>query len=143
MKLSRVRSASVPTRNRLSGIVSVLLLLSLTVLLPSCKSKTPAADDTSTPFRRPPRPHLYLRFRKEKWITEVTDAFNRAGNKTSTGKRIYVRAFPMGSGEAIDEVMEGRRQPDIISPASSAFIKLGNANPKVKPARISLLAPTI
>jgi Ca-activated chloride channel family protein len=100
--------------------------------LPACKSKTPAADDTSTPSAD----RLDLTFaygsEKEKWITEVTDAFNRAGNKTSTGKRIYVRAFPMGSGEAIDEVMDGRRQPDIISPASSAFIKLGNARSQSK-----------
>jgi Ca-activated chloride channel family protein len=38
----------------------------------------------------------------------------------------------MGSGEAIDEVMEGRRQPHIISPASAAFIKLGNAQSQSK-----------
>jgi Ca-activated chloride channel family protein len=38
----------------------------------------------------------------------------------------------MGSGEAIDEVLEGRRQPDLISPASAAFIKLGNAQSQSK-----------
>jgi Ca-activated chloride channel homolog len=64
---------------------------------------------------------------KEKWINEITQAFNRADHRTASGKRIYVRAIPMGSGEAIDEVMEDRRQPHIISPASAAFIRLGNA----------------
>src|SRR5258708_38256959 len=38
----------------------------------------------------------------------------------------------MGSGEAIDEVLESRNQPHIISPASSAFIKLGNAQSQSK-----------
>jgi Bacterial extracellular solute-binding protein len=38
----------------------------------------------------------------------------------------------MGSGEAIDEVLEGRRQPHLISPASAAFIKLGNAQSQSK-----------
>jgi Ca-activated chloride channel family protein len=64
---------------------------------------------------------------KEKWITEVTDQFNREEHRTAAGRPILVRALPMGSGELIDEVLSGRRQPHIISPASAAFIKLGNA----------------
>jgi Ca-activated chloride channel family protein len=64
---------------------------------------------------------------KERWITEVTDQFNREGRRTASGKPIFVRAVAMGSGELIDEVLSGRRQPHIISPASAAFIKLGNA----------------
>src|SRR5262249_1287859 len=51
---------------------------------------------------------------------------------TSGGKRIFVHAIPMGSGEAIDEVLDGRRQPHMISPASAAFIKLGNAQSQSK-----------
>jgi hypothetical protein len=38
----------------------------------------------------------------------------------------------LGSGEAIDEIVEGRRQPHIVSPASAAFIKLGNAQSQSK-----------
>jgi Ca-activated chloride channel family protein len=56
---------------------------------------------------------------------EVTQNFNRTDHRTSSGKQIFVRAFPMDSCEAIDEVMEGRRQPHIITPASAAFIRLG------------------
>src|SRR5258708_26347535 len=47
----------------------------------------------------------------------------------------------MGSGEAIDEVLEGRNQPHIISPASSAFIKLGNAKSQSKYGK-DLIGPT-
>jgi Ca-activated chloride channel homolog len=106
----------------IAAVVSAFLLL----LLSSCKK----AEQESAAVARPANA-LELVFtygsEKEKWINEVTNDFNRAAHRTSSGKPIYVRAVPMGSGEAIDEVLEGRNQPHIISPASSAFIKLGNA----------------
>jgi Ca-activated chloride channel homolog len=43
---------------------------------------------------------------KEKWINELTDEFNRGDHRSSAQRRIYVRAIPMGSGEAIDEVLK-------------------------------------
>jgi Ca-activated chloride channel family protein len=69
---------------------------------------------------------------KEKWINDVTNEFNRGDHRTSSGKHILVRTFPMGSGEAIDEILEGRRQPHLVSPASAAFIKLGNSQSQSK-----------
>ena len=69
---------------------------------------------------------------KERWIDEVTDKFNREDHRAPGGKRILVRAIPMGSGECIDEVLNGARQPHLISPASGAFIKLGNAESQSK-----------
>jgi Ca-activated chloride channel homolog len=72
---------------------------------------------------------------KERWIADVTDSFNRAGQHTNDGKRIIVNAIPMGSGEAIDETLDGRRQPDLISPASAAFVRLGNAKSQNKYGR--------
>jgi len=102
------------------------------LLLPGCKSKTRREGE------RVARPEgaLELVFtygsEKEKWINEVTDTFNRAGHRTGSGKPIYVRPIPMGSGEAIDEVLEGRTQAHIVSPASAAFIKLGNAKSQSK-----------
>lgn len=127
MNVNRMLSGNVPIILRRSGVASAVALFLLVLVLPSCKSKAPSGGDSSAPSAD----RLELTFtygsEKEKWINEVTEAFNRADHKTSSGKRIYVRAFPMGSGEAIDEVLDGRRQPHIISPASSAFIKLGNA----------------
>jgi Ca-activated chloride channel family protein len=109
---------------RRPGILGVLLL----VLQTGCKSRTQSQDGSSSSSSEN---KLELVFtygsEKEKWINEVTEAFNRADHRTASGERIYVRAIPMGSGEAIDEVMEGRRQPHIVSPASAAFIRLGNA----------------
>ena len=106
---------------------------------PSPKQSAPAATTEA------PRDSLELVFsygsEKEKWIKEVTDRFNSEDHRAPGGKRIFVRAIPMGSGECIDEVLEGRRQPDIISPASAAFIKLGNAQSQSKTGK-DLIGPT-
>ena len=69
---------------------------------------------------------------KEKWIKEVTDSFNRTGNKTASGQRIFVRAIPMGSGESIDDILSGNTKAHITSPASGAFITLGNAESRAR-----------
>jgi hypothetical protein len=50
----------------------------------------------------------------------------------ASGKQIHVTAIPLGSGDCIDELLNGDRQADIASPASAAFIKLGNAESRVK-----------
>jgi len=115
-----------------SKTCSALILFAILFLLPACKSKS----SSQTEFSSYSGDKLELLFtygsEKEKWINEVTADFNRSERKTSSGKRIFVKTIPMGSGEAIDEVMEGRRQPDLISPASAAFIKLGNAQSQSK-----------
>src|SRR5262249_14125165 len=86
--------------------------------------------------RRPKR-RLYLRFRK----TGLDRGGDRGGQKTGSGKPIHVEAIPMGSGDCVDEILNGQRQPTIISPASAAFIKLGNAESRVKAGK-DLVGPT-
>src|SRR5215472_2527461 len=113
-------------------ICSAFIVLVLVLVLPGCKSKTSSDAELSSPSSDKLELVFTYGSEKEKWINDVTTEFNRAEHKTSSGKRIYVRAVAMGSGEAIDEVMEGRRQPHLISPASAAFIKLGNAQSQSK-----------
>ncbi len=72
---------------------------------------------------------------KEVWIKEATDAFNRSAHRTADGKQIKVTAIPMGSGECIDELLTETRKAHITSPASAAFIKLGNAQSRTKTGR--------
>jgi Ca-activated chloride channel homolog len=69
---------------------------------------------------------------KQGWVEESTTAFNNERHRTASGKLIRVQPIPLGSGESIDELIEGRRQAHLTSPASSAFIKLGNAQSRVK-----------
>lgn len=78
---------------------------------------------------------------KETWIKEVTDSFNRAGNKTASGQRIFVTATPMGSGESIDDILSGNIKAHITSPASAAFIALGNARSRASSGH-DLVGPT-
>lgn len=129
MILTRMRSGGFGLSRFL---VAIFTTTCLALFLTACKSESSKNSEvTSAP---PNGIELVFTYgsEKEKWINEVTEAFNRERRKTSSGKTIFVRAIPMGSGEAIDEVMDGRRQPHIISPASAAFIKLGNAQSQSK-----------
>jgi len=114
------------------NVIALLLVVLPLLLLPACKPRTGTAPESNVSGAD----RLELTFsygsEKEKWINDVTNEFNRGDHRTSSGKQIVVRAFPMGSGEAIDEILEGRRQPHIVSPASAAFIKLGNAQSQSK-----------
>ena len=113
-------------------LASVLVLL--TLLTVGCKNQSPPTNET--PSGLAPRGALELVFpygsEKEKWINDVTPAFNRSGAKTQGGRAIFVRAQPMGSGETIDNILSGRLQAHLVSPASAAFIKLGNAESRAK-----------
>jgi Ca-activated chloride channel family protein len=64
---------------------------------------------------------------KKAWLEDVTNAFNAESHKTESGKVISVKPMAMGSGECVEEVISGRVQAHIISPASGAIIELGNA----------------
>jgi Ca-activated chloride channel family protein len=134
--MSRVTSALSSARH----LPFFVLLLNLSIL--GCKSQP--RSSTETPAAAP-RGALELVFpygsEKEKWIGDVTTAFNRGGAKTSQGKTVFVRALPMGSGETIDNILSGRLKAHLASPASAAFIKLGNAESRVKSGK-DLIAST-
>jgi Ca-activated chloride channel homolog len=125
-----MRPRDLPARFR---VRPAIFLLALICLLTGCKKQSPSSNETPAVA---PRNALELVFpygsEKEKWITDVTNAFNRSGAKTQSGKTIFVRALPMGSGELIDNVLSGRLQAHLASPASAAFIKLGNAESQAK-----------
>jgi len=112
---------------------AALSLACLVFLLAGCKNQPSHRQETS---RAVPRGAIELVFpygsEKEKWINDVTTAFNQSSVKTQSGKPIFVRALPMGSGETIDNILSGRLQAHLASPASVAFIKLGNAESRAK-----------
>jgi Ca-activated chloride channel family protein len=127
MNVTRMWSGRFFVQRCLGFTAALFVFISIFFLL-SCKSRKSSSPAESVEV---PKGAIELTFtygsEKEKWINEVTDRFNREQHRTSSGKPIYVRATAMGSGELIDEVLSGRRQPHMISPASAAFIKLGNA----------------
>lgn len=116
-------------------------------------SDEPAARPSGRPAHDPART-VQLLFtygsEKEEWIKEATARFNEGGHKTASGKAIQVEAVPQGSGEAIDDLLAGVRKAHLTSPASAAFIKLGNAASRAKtgkdlvgPARNLVLSPVV
>src|SRR5215470_455335 len=130
-----------PIQLRLS-ISAFLFVLVCLLFAPGCKSPS---DSSKEAQQVAPRGSLELIFpygsEKEKWINDATAAFNRSGVKTASGKAIFVRALPMGSGESIDNILSGRMQAHIVSPASGAFIKLANAESRAKSGK-DLIAST-
>ena len=93
---------------------------------------TPAAPSTAAPV--PPKPTdavLKIVFtygsEKQKWIETATQSFNAAHHALADGQRIEVEAIPVGSGDIVEEILTGRRQPHLVSPASGIFVDRGNA----------------
>src|SRR5271165_2383709 len=112
---------------RAARLLAITLLPMLACGLLCCRK--PATPEVSSETPSPDEIRLLISYgsEKQRWIEDVTAAFNRSGGKTSGGKRITVRAIPKGSGECIDDLISGREHDDLISPASNIFIKLGNA----------------
>lgn len=63
---------------------------------------------------------------KEAWIKAVTASFQATNPKTAAGKPIVVQAAPAGSGESMDDIIEGRTQPSFWSPASRIWLPIIN-----------------
>jgi Ca-activated chloride channel homolog len=135
--LGMASSASLPSR------AGGLLVLCLTLLVASCTSAPDSgsngggsASGASGSGTASSADTLEVVFtygsEKEVWIKEATEAFNRSARKTADGKQIKITAIPMGSGECIDEILNDTRQAHLTSPASAAFIKLGNAQWRAK-----------
>lgn len=98
-----------------------------------CESEqsSQAPKENTQPTVEVPPNALHLVFtygsEKAKWIAAVTKEFNQAGHKSADGKVIFVEEIAMGSGECVDEIVRGKRNTHLVSPASAVFISLGNA----------------
>jgi Ca-activated chloride channel family protein len=62
---------------------------------------------------------------KEAWVNDATGVFND-GKPVVEGRPIHVKAVPLGSGETVEDVLAGRQKAHLISPASGAYLELGN-----------------
>ena len=118
----------------MNALPAFLFVLLGALLFPVGCKKSNTPESEGKPSAPPNALELVFPYgsEKEKWITEVTTEFNRRKVKTSSGKPIFVRAMPLGSGETIDQILSGQLQAHIASPASAAFIKLGNAESRSK-----------
>jgi Ca-activated chloride channel family protein len=106
-----------------------LLLLSIGGL--GCKRAAEPVRTVKGELKSPTTDEIRLTFsygsEKQKWIEDVTAAFNSSQAKLAGGKHIIVQAIPKGSGELVEDLLSGRDKVDLTSPASGVFVKLGNA----------------
>ncbi len=118
----------------------LMLLLSVLVVLGAC-SGAASASPAGTP---PPNPPAILRHtpcakhtqnpvtltmyygsEKQAWIQDVVRDFNARGYQACDGP-ITVNATPIGSGDSMQQILDGTIKPDIWSPAGSVWITLMN-----------------
>jgi Ca-activated chloride channel family protein len=122
----------------------IFLLLLTIALVVGCRRET-IDKPADSPAARNPKGSVSLLFtygsEKEDWIKEITTAFNTEDHRLPDGRTVTVEAIPMGSGDCIDELLQESRRADITSPASAAFIKLGNAESRAKSGK-DLVATT-
>lgn len=101
-----------------------------------CRARPEEAGSPEAPARTEDSNALHLLFtygsEKEEWIEEVTARLNTGGHRTASGKPIQVEAVAQVSGELIEDLLAGARQAHLTSPASAAFIKLGNARSRAR-----------
>jgi Ca-activated chloride channel family protein len=79
---------------------------------------------------------------KKAWLEEQIQAFNRSGARVASGSGVWVEGQAMGSGEAMQDILEGRLQPAVFSPASSAYVALLNQAWQSRGGHTTPLAPS-
>ncbi len=136
-----------PTGNYSGWLLAAFFIV---LTLGGCGEEPPPPSNQSQSrapaSKTPPKPgSLELLFvygsEKEAWLEDVTQKFNRQNPTLSDGQSFRIKTRPMGSGESVDEVLAGRLKAHLLSPASEAFIKLGNAQSQVKTGK-DLIAST-
>ena len=128
------RPANATPLTRLLSLFGLMLVGFLGCERPSTPP-TPAPPSTGTTAAAPPRPvqanaiEIVFPYGSEKkaWIDAATSEFEATSPKTASGRPVVIKPMPMGSGDVVDETLSGRLQAHIVSPASAAFVKLGNA----------------
>jgi Ca-activated chloride channel family protein len=128
---------------KLRTLIPIVLLASLA----ACGRNREHGDNGSapSPAEQNPRGSVKLTFtygsEKEEWIKDVTAGFNAGDHRIADGRTIVVEAIPLGSGDCIDELLTETRKADLTSPASAAFIQLGNAESRARSGK-DLIGPT-
>ncbi|MBS0659361.1 MAG: VWA domain-containing protein [Verrucomicrobia bacterium] len=124
-----------------------LAVLLAVFCLTACNSKKSAPRAGADTTDQPAGEVLELVFsygsEKEEWIKECTAAFHARAPKTTAGKAIKVLAIAQGSGDCIEEAISGSpRKVHLTSPASEAYVKIGNARWASRAAGKELIAKT-
>ena len=112
---------------KLSAILCVLFLSSLVI---GCGFGSGGSGSTTGTTTGAPSGALEISMlygsEKKVWIDDVVKTFNAQQAKSTSGKPIYVTATAIGSAESMNQILDGRAQPTIWSPASGVLIPVAN-----------------
>lgn len=102
----------------------LVLLLSL-LALSACKQES---QPQGTSRRPAGAVQLVVAYGSEKktWLEEQVRNFENGGATTKSGRRIHVEARALGSGEAVQAILDGSLKPHVFSPASTAYLSVLN-----------------
>jgi Ca-activated chloride channel homolog len=148
MKASIYQYKDYPKKPRTSLTLCVTWCMLLTVVLSACAGfggsnqnpSNPTGNQQVKPVQTPPGPSIqctshssnpvtitmYYGSEKQAWISDVVADFN-SHNYAACDGPITVKATPIGSGQSMQEILNGTIQPDIWSPAGSVWLTLINA----------------
>ena len=121
----------------------LLLLLALSACSGPGSSNNPGSTQQTplvTAVQTPPGPAIqctshstnpvtltmYYGSEKQEWIDDVVADFNSHHFAACDGP-ITVKATPIGSGQSMQQILDGTIQPDIWSPAGSVWLTLLNS----------------
>lgn len=102
-----------------------IFLTLISVLVSACGNNTPSTVPTAVPANVLQLSFVYGSEKKD-WVNAVTTDFNNEKHKTPGGKTILVEGVPLGSTESVTEVLQGKLQPALWSPASSLITPIMN-----------------
>ncbi len=104
--------------------------------LSGCKRSQPEAKadpepSVATPTAVPQEAHalsVLIAYSSEKrtWLEEQIQQFNATHPKLASGAAFSIEGRAMGSGEAMQDILDARLQPAAFSPASDAYLSLLN-----------------
>jgi len=66
---------------------------------------------------------FYTSSAKKTWIEHMTSEFNEGGRKIN-GKSIRIKSYHIESGSSLDQMKDGKIQPDIWSPGDDSWVQL-------------------
>jgi Ca-activated chloride channel family protein len=78
---------------------------------------------------------------KKAWLEEQITSFNQRSPKLAAGTPLVIQGKALGSGEAMQDILDGRLQPAVFSPASGVYIALLNQAWLARAGNTRALAP--
>ncbi len=120
-------------RGTLTGLVLRIICLGFLLLLAACDSSatpTKPASSQASPSAcasgstGPVNLTFSYSTEKQSWIEAAVKRFNQ--QQSSCGSPITVKTIPAGSGQSMQDIVNGSIQPDIWSPAGNVWLTLLN-----------------